>query len=193
MSEIHTKEGHLKAQEEKKFKPISPFNEHYYKSRNSLLLFSGILLAWELIGVNVESAETSGIKVSIKEVDAIPYVLFILIVYFLYRVIIEWYQSPYERRLLKQSRIDLGVTLIIPFSSMATYSIQRWLDLSIFNSIQTNNIILIIASIFSIVVLYKILRLFFQNAKEKTRLEAHNKSRAEMMEKIKDEGKSQHE
>jgi hypothetical protein len=169
---------------------IPPLNEHYYKSRNSLLMFSAILLAWELIGINLESYETSGTKITIEDGEAIPYVLFILIVYFIYRVTIEWLQSDELRRTLKQSKVDFITTMIIPVLSMAIYSIQRWLDFSIFESPKVKSWIVIIIGILTIVFLtYNIFKarkyINEEILKDKKLTDAHDKPMADLTKNMK--------
>ncbi len=115
---------------------LPELGQHYYKSRNSLLLFSGLLLAWELIGINLEEATTSGLKVKIQNTEAIPYVILLLVIYFVFRLIVEWMQSNIIRRKLLQSRIDFVVSLIIPFLSISIYIVQKVFGISVFERYQ---------------------------------------------------------
>lgn len=117
-------------------KSIPDLSEHFYKSRNSLLLFSGLLIAWELIGISLEEASTSGLKVNIKNVDAIPYVILLLVIYFSYRLIVEWFQSDEGRRSLKQSRIDFYISLAIPVLAILLFFIQKIFGVSVFEKFQ---------------------------------------------------------
>jgi len=132
-------------------KSIPPFTEQYHKSRNALLIVSGILLAWELVGIKIEGAESSGVRITIQETDAIPYLLFILIIFFSFRVIVEWHQSDKERRLLKQSKIDLYVTMIIPIFAGIVHTIQKWVDVSVFKKIDSETYIIIAVVLFPMI------------------------------------------
>lgn len=145
--------------------PIPDLSPHYYKSRNSLLLFSGLLLAWELMNITVNKefeAPSLGATFNIENVDAIPYVIFVLILYFVFRLILEWRQSDKRRRNLPESKIDLYVSLIIPVLAVSVYSIQRWFDISVFEGMtvisifQITNIIITILLIISIIIFYRI-------------------------------------
>lgn len=121
-------------------------NPHYYKSRNTLLLFSGLLFAWELIGVNFSEFDASGMKITLDNGEALPFVLFVLITYFVFRIIIEWYNSSIKARIIGKNILDHWITLFIPFIAMVTYSIQRWFDISVFQRINqaTYSLILVV-------------------------------------------------
>lgn len=115
---------------------IPELSTHYYKSRNSLLLFSGLLLAWEFMDIKVgEVVEivAIGTKVEIGNIKALPIVFLILIGYFAFRLVIEWKQSDTLRRVLAQSRVDFYVSLVIPILAIIIYTIQAILDISIYS------------------------------------------------------------
>ncbi len=57
-------------------------SRHYYKNRTQLTLYSGLLLAWELIGLTIPSKPFINSNVEIKNPEAFPIVLLILILYF---------------------------------------------------------------------------------------------------------------
>lgn len=109
--------------------------EQYFKTRKSLALFSGLLFAWEFIGIEIPSKPFENLNVKIKSPQAAPYVLLILVVYFTIRLLIEWYQSSYMRRELRTSKIDLSLSLAIPIVAIVTFTIQRILDIQVADKI----------------------------------------------------------
>lgn len=72
-------------------------SSEYHKARKQLMLWAGILFIWELVGIDLEKAKEAGgnagaIITAIKSPQAIPWVLLVLVAYFLFKVWIEWNQ-----------------------------------------------------------------------------------------------------
>src|SRR6185295_11453046 len=93
-------------------------SSEYHKARKQLMLWAGILFIWELVGVDLEKAKEVGgnagaIITAIKSPQAIPWVLLILVAYFLFKTTVEWYQCNKSRRTVRASRIDFGSALFI--------------------------------------------------------------------------------
>jgi hypothetical protein len=70
-----------------------------------------VLFIWELIGLDLDKAKEAGgnagtIITAIKSPQAVPWVLLILVGYFLFRFTVEWYQSNASRRKMTVARID---------------------------------------------------------------------------------------
>lgn len=91
-------------------KALSP---EYHKARKQLMLWAGVLFIWELVGIDLEKAkETEGnvgaLVRAIKSPQAIPWVLLILVGYFLFKYSVGWYQCSERRRNLRVSRIDFN-------------------------------------------------------------------------------------
>lgn len=82
--------------------------EAYHKARKQFGLFSGLLIAWELIGVDLENFAPYEVK--LKNPEAAPFVLLALVVYFAIRTGIEWHQCDEERRRRQVSRLDLALS-----------------------------------------------------------------------------------
>ena len=83
----------------------------YHRARKQLLLWSAILLGWSLIGIDLEKVKEAEGNVgvlmrAIKSPQAVPWVLLILIGYFIFKVTIEWRQSSQGRRKLRVAKID---------------------------------------------------------------------------------------
>src|SRR5206468_11808170 len=103
----------MKAESEPKREPREPraLSTEYHKARKQLMLWAGILFIWELVGIDLEKAKEAGgnaaaIIGAIKSPQAVPWVLLILVGYFLFKVIIEWYQCSKAPREVVVARID---------------------------------------------------------------------------------------
>src|SRR5688572_28866186 len=109
--------------------------EQYYKARKNLALFSGLLFAWEFIGIDVTPRPIESLDVQIKTPEAFPYILLILVLYFTLRVVIEWHQSSELRRSMWVSRVDYALSLSIPIIAIVTFVTQRLLEIQIAEAI----------------------------------------------------------
>jgi hypothetical protein len=101
-------------------------SSEYYKGRQQLMLWAGVLFIWELVGIDLGRAAESGGNVgsllkSIKSPQAVPWALLILVAYFLFKVTVEWYQSSLVRRNMRASRIDFYSAWIISVMAYALY------------------------------------------------------------------------
>ena len=88
-------------------------------------MYSGILLAFELIGVRVKNEPFSNFKIELLSPEALPFVFITLILYYGTRYKIEWHQSSEERRLLKASRIDYWLSHGIAILTILVFGVQR--------------------------------------------------------------------
>lgn len=101
----------------------------YHKARKQLLLWAGILLIWELVGVDLSKAEGAGgnvgaIITAIRSPQAVPWVLLILVAYFLFKVTVEWYQCSLSRRTMRVSKIDFFSAWILSLVAYVLYAGQ---------------------------------------------------------------------
>jgi hypothetical protein len=124
-----------------KDKQAPPLSDHYHKARKQLVLWSGILFAWEFIGIDLAALKESGGQVgpiikAIKSPQAVPWVLLVMVFYFFYRTIIEWYQSDPLRRNLRVSKADMIVSMGCGMSAIFLYFIQRLLELQVADKIK---------------------------------------------------------
>jgi len=113
--------------------------QEYYKTRRQLMLWSGILFAWELIGVDLEMAATAGGNVgtalkAIKSPQAIPWTILILVLYFLFRFSIEWRQASTSRRVLWPAKIDFFSSWTIAWLATSLYMGQRYAHFQVANN-----------------------------------------------------------
>jgi hypothetical protein len=102
------------SEQEARPKPIrdpQALSSEYHKARKQLMLWAGILFIWELVGIDLDKAKEAGgnagaIVGAIKAPQAIPWAFLILIVYFGFKLRIEWGQSNQLRRQMRESRMD---------------------------------------------------------------------------------------
>ena len=114
-------------------KPELPdaMTDAYHKARRGYGLFSGLLIAWELIGIQVNASPFSDFNVTLKSPEAAPYILIALVGYYAFRLTVEWYQCDSSRRALKVSRIDFFIAHFLGFVAVGLYAIQRGLGLQL--------------------------------------------------------------
>ena len=110
---------------------LDHLTEQYYKARKSLTLFSGLLFAWEFVGLEITAQPVGNLDLRIQTPEAAPYVLLVLVGYFTVRLSIEWQQSPPARRATPPSRCDLALSLAIPVIAALTFGIQRFSDVKV--------------------------------------------------------------
>lgn len=103
---------------------VPDFTKEYFNARKQYGLFSALLLAWELIGIDVPDAPMESLKITFKSPQAVPYVLIALVFYFAYRFIVEWFQSNPKKRELRVSRVDFWVAHWIAIVALAIVVIQ---------------------------------------------------------------------
>ena len=93
------------------------------------MLWSAILFIWEFVCVDLEKAKEAGgnfgtIISAIKSPQAIPWALLILVIYFLFKVVVEWHQCSRERRGIRASRIDYSSAWVVALSALVLYGGQ---------------------------------------------------------------------
>lgn len=103
---------------------IPPLQEQYHKARKLYGLFSGLLMVWSLVGVRIEQAPIESLKVTLLNPEAVPVMLFFLVLYFAFRLTIEWYQCELNRRTIFASRVDFISAHCIGVISALLYSFQ---------------------------------------------------------------------
>ena len=106
--------------------------EGYHKARRQLVLFSGILVAWEYVGISIGdgSSVTATVPVgetpvTIRNPEVLPVVILTLILYFAYRLGVEWYQSDKKRRGLLVSRLDLAISGLMAGGAILLFIFQQ--------------------------------------------------------------------
>ena len=105
-----------------------PLSETYHKARRNLALFSGALIAWEYVGIRFgQEGRLSilGADVRIQHQQVIPVVIVALVLYYAFRLAIEWMQCDANRRALAVAKIDLYVAYALGVVGVAVFSLQR--------------------------------------------------------------------
>jgi hypothetical protein len=86
-----------------------------------------------LVGFNVEEAPLQNLKITLKSPDAIPYILIVLVIYFAYRLFIEWLQCPAECTRVTATRFDFVLSHLIGLGSIGLYGFQRLTQIQVAN------------------------------------------------------------
>lgn len=111
------------------------FAESYHGARRMLVFFSALLLAWEYARIRPNPDPETGFakpnlpvlgdSFVVEAPEVIPNILLLVVAYFVYRYLVEWFQSDASRRTGRASRADLWVTLAIAFSGIGVFVLQR--------------------------------------------------------------------
>ena len=88
-------------------------DQSYHAARHAYGLISGVLLAWEFVGIGFSPTPIPAVGITIKSPIAIPYVLLVMVVYFGLRFCIEVDQLDTKRRSLASVRADIWMAHII--------------------------------------------------------------------------------
>jgi lipid-A-disaccharide synthase-like uncharacterized protein len=84
-----------------------------------------LLLAGTIVGVDIEKSPFENIKVTILNPEALPVILFLLVLYFAFRVTVEWFQCNSYRRSFLASLVDFWAAHILGIAATLIYSIQQ--------------------------------------------------------------------
>jgi hypothetical protein len=100
-------------------------SDYYHKARKLYGLTSGLLLLWELVGIELQPNPVEYLKVKLLSPEAVPAILFILVFYFAFRLIVEWSQCDISRRQFLASRVDFYAAHVFGFVSVSIYAFQQ--------------------------------------------------------------------
>lgn len=112
----------------------------YHRARRQLCLFSAILIFWEYVGIKLgekvaEPPTTTmplvGIKVRLENPEVIPVIMIVIVLYFTFRLTIEWQQIAPKRKLQTASWIDLIASYAIAVFALLIYVLQSIFHLRI--------------------------------------------------------------
>ena len=104
-------------------------SSEYHKAHKQLMLWATVLFIWELVGVDLGKAKDVGGNIgpivnALKSPQAVPWVLLILVIYFLFKCSIEWAQCRTERRKLPFARADFVSGWIVALAAITLYIAQ---------------------------------------------------------------------
>jgi len=103
-----------------------PLSDQYHSARNKYALYSALLLAWDFLGIQIDIRSFfANVSVSLPTPEKVPILLTGLVLYYAYRICIEWNQCDGTRRSYMSSRVDFAITHLIGFASILTYGVQQ--------------------------------------------------------------------
>jgi hypothetical protein len=112
-----------------------PFGGSYAKARKAYGLSSACLLAWELIGIEIDAKPVEQFQVSLRSPQAAPYVLIALVAYFAFHFTVEWYQADTSQRRLPASIADFVAAHVIGSAAITLYGVQTLLRIQVADKI----------------------------------------------------------
>ncbi len=98
------------------------FPDSYHRAHRAYAGVAGLLLAWEVVGVKLDS---SRFGVALESPGSAPMVLSVLVFYFGIRFTVEWFQSDARRRAMFVSLVDVLMAHLIGLGSLAVFLIQQ--------------------------------------------------------------------
>ena len=104
-------------------KALSP---EYHKAHKQVMLWSTVLFVWEFVGIDLEKAKDAegyagAVIRSLKSPQAVPWVLLLVVLYFLFKCSVEWAQCHVDRRRIVVARIDYISALVVSAAAIALY------------------------------------------------------------------------
>jgi hypothetical protein len=111
------------------------FAEAYMKAHRTYGAVAGLLLAWEVIGIDLSREPLTDLKITFKSPEAAPWVLAALLIYFSFRLTVEWYQTDPTRRRLRASIVDYFAAHAIAAASLIVLLVQRAIQRQLFSFI----------------------------------------------------------
>lgn len=116
-----------------KIEPPQPLTQGYRKARRAYGIVAGLLLAWELIGINLASDPVGPVPITLKSPEAAPFVLLALVIYFGVRLTLEWYQCHTARRETLPAKFDFFLAHLIGVCALSAFVIQRLIDAQLYD------------------------------------------------------------
>lgn len=153
----------------RRIQDIPPVSQEYHRARKQLVLWSALLFAWEFIGIEIKDNLFPNLNVHIKSPGAAPYVLLCLVLYFGYRIVMEWLHMPPERRNVRITRRDFKVSIAIPIIALLVFGIQQVLKTQIYTIISEDALIIFVG----VVIAFLIGTSSSHHTRMKTRLKIH--------------------
>lgn len=102
--------------------------EYYHRARRNLTITSSLLLGWEFIGASFDENATLpvvGFVIHIRNPEVTPLTLAFFVLFFSFRLWIEWKQCDVERVKSAFSKADLISVYVIASASIALFGFQQ--------------------------------------------------------------------
>lgn len=105
------------------------------------MLWAGILFIWELVGIDLDKAKEAGgnagaIIGALKSPQAVPWALLILVLYFSFKLRVEWRQCNMARRAVFEAKQDYYSAFLVAFGACALYFGQTISRVQFANAVQ---------------------------------------------------------
>lgn len=113
-----------------------PLTDGYRQARKAYGIAAGLLLAWELIGIELASDPVGPVPVKLESPEAAPLVLLALVLYFGVRLTIEWYQCHAARRQTVPAKLDFSLAHLIGASALLAFVIQRVIETQLYDLLE---------------------------------------------------------
>jgi len=127
-------------------KAVIELSDEYHKSRKYLVLFSGLLFGLMFAGFRVNRPPQNAIEkvipytdiqISFDSPDVIQYLLVFLVVYFYYRLFIQWKLTGIASRSNKWAQIDFEITQSIAIISILSFCLQKYTNYKLVDIFET--------------------------------------------------------
>ena len=113
--------------EQPQYPALPPVTDAYRKAHKNYVLAGALLGSWQLIGISIDTKGKWGI--TLKSPAAVPLILFALVVYFGYKMTVEWLQCDEGRRMHTVALLDFkiahGIALSAVIIAIFQYTFQK--------------------------------------------------------------------
>jgi hypothetical protein len=105
--------------------------EPYRKVRKTYTFLAVFLLFWEFLGIQINSISSNNVSLEIQTPEAIPSILFLMVIYFGYRLYSEWHYFNYYNLQSKLPVLDYYLSQLLGILSVTVYFTQNTLKFQI--------------------------------------------------------------
>jgi hypothetical protein len=129
-----------------------PLSDHYHKAHKQVTLCAALLLCWEFVGVDLTQAKSAGGNIgaivgSLKSPQAVPWVLVLMVLYFLFKFNVEWHQCNHARRRLRASLFDFWAAWCIACAALLLFCMQTLSNVQFADSLNFRRVLALIAGL----------------------------------------------
>lgn len=133
---------------------IPLLSEGYNKAHRAYMVVSALLLAWELVGITVEKQPLKNYNISLKSPEAFPLILVVLVLYFMFKITVEWHLIDENKRASVPAGIDFYSAQTIGVVSLVLYAYQQASKIQIVNILPESSMVNLLVSFFIIIAIY---------------------------------------